>query len=1049
MKTPDSKKSKSKSGLRESDKIRNIHDLETIKDDYIKEYGRYSHQVLVCAGAGCISSDCGKVRDAVIGELKKLQLQDKVLVYETGCMGTCAVGPVMLILPERVFYTELTPDIAARIIRTHIVEGKVLAEHTFYDHSLNRRVPYIDDIDFFKDQVKIALRNCGIIEYGNIEAYIAADGYFAIAGALAGSTPRDVVETVRNSGIKGRGGAGFPTGVKWDAGLRAKSERKFMVCNADEGDPGAFMDRSIIEGDPHSVIEGMMIGGYAIGAKMGYVYVRAEYPIAVERLGNAIEEARGRGLLGKNILGSDFDFELEIRIGAGAFVCGEETALMSSIEGRRGEPRQKPPFPFQKGLFGSPTIINNVETLAAIPAILLKGSGWYAQYGTPASKGTKVFALAGDVVNTGIVEVPIGMPLGDILFKIGGGMIGRKKFKSAQIGGPSGGCVTPDNLNVSTDYESLTKLGAIMGSGGLIAMNEDTCMVDTARFFMDFIQDESCGKCVACRLGTKRMLEILERITVGKGQPGDIDLLVELGETIKETAMCGLGQTAPNPVLSTIKYFREEFEEHINDKYCRAGVCSELFISPCENACPAGVNVPGYLALVAAGRIIDAYNLIRQENPFPAVCGRICTRPCEQKCRRASLDSALAVCDIKRFVADYAHKNEKPYIHDVVFPKNGKKVAVIGGGASGLTCAYYLVRIGYTVDVYESESVAGGVLTYGIPEYRLPKNVFEHEIDLVREAGVNIILNAEVGKDITFEQLQKKYDSIYVSTGTQFPQKVNIPGENLPGVIHGINFLKEVNFHRHVDIGDTVAVIGGGNTAIDSARTALRLGAKKVLVLYRRTIDAMPAYESEILEAMEEGVEVIELVAPVSFVPGKDGSVAKVECIRMKRGDFDKSGRRKTVPIEGSNFFIDVDTVIPAVSQYADLPFIKKTEIGLTSWGTFVVDGHTLMTTMDGVFAGGDVARGPDTVIQAIADGKLAAESIDRYLGGSGRLNKGARIDIPKAFEEDEIVALERFPLEMLSVDKRKNSFDEVVLGYHKLVAMAEASRCLRCDRRG
>jgi NADH-quinone oxidoreductase subunit F len=958
------------------------------------------------------------------------------------------VGPVMLILPERVFYTSLTPEIAQKVIRSHIRDGVILEEHTFFDHSLNKHVPVIDNIDFFKDQVKIALRNCGVMEYANIEAYIARDGYFAVAGMLEKYTPKEVVNIVKNSGIKGRGGAGFPTGVKWEAGLRAESDKKYMVCNADEGDPGAFMDRSIIEGDPHTLIEGMMIGGYAIGADMGYVYVRAEYPIAVERLGNAIEEARKRGLLGKKIFGSSFNFDLEIRIGAGAFVCGEETALMASIEGCRGEPRQKPPFPFQKGLFGKPTIINNVETLASIPAILLKGSDWYAQYGTATSKGTKVFALAGDIINTGIVEVPIGMPLGDILFKIGGGIIGKKRFKSAQIGGPSGGCVTPDNLNVPTDYESLSRLGAIMGSGGLIAMNEDTCMVDTARFFMDFIQDESCGKCVACRLGTKRMLEILERITEGEGQPGDIELLIELGETIKETAMCGLGQTAPNPVLSAIKYFREEFEEHVNDKFCRAGVCSNLFISPCENACPAGVNVPGYLGLVAAGRIMDAYSLIRQENPFPAICGRICTHPCEQKCRRSAVDASLAICDIKRFIADYAHKNEMPYANDIVFPKNGKKVAIIGGGASGLTCGYYLVRLGYTVDVYESEPVAGGVLTYGIPEYRLPRLVIDHEIELIREAGVNIHLNSEVGRDISFEQLKKKYDSVYVSTGTQFPSKINIPGEDLEGVIHGIHFLKEVNSGKSVDLGHTVVVIGGGNTAIDSARTALRLGAERVIILYRRTIDAMPAYEAEVLEAIEEGVEIIELTAPIEFVGDEDGKVKEIHCIKMQRGEFDKSGRRKTVPVEKSEFFLQADTVIPAVSQYSDLPFIKKGEVETTSWGTLVVDPHSLMTTIEGVFAGGDVARGPETVIQAIADGKRAAQSIDVYLGGSGKLNKGSKIDIPQSFQEEEVVALDKFPIEMLSVDKRKGSFDEVVLGYHKLVAMAEASRCLRCDRR-
>ena len=1031
-----------------TEKIKEIADLEQIKSKYNENIAKYKFQVLVCSGAGCISSSCGDVKDAVIDEIAKNGLQNDALVYETGCMGTCAVGPVMLILPERIFYTELTPEKARIIIKSHLVRGEILSQYTFYDHTLNKHIEKIDDIDFFKEQVKIVLRNCGIMEYSSIDAFIARDGYLAAAKALSTNSCQEIVDVVKASGLKGRGGAGFPTGVKWQAGLNAVSDRKFIVCNADEGDPGAFMDRSVIEGDPHSLIEGMIIGGYAIGANMGYIYVRAEYPIAVERLGAAIEEARKRGLLGCKLFGTEFEFDLEIRIGAGAFVCGEETALMASIEGRRGEPKQKPPFPFQKGLFDKPTIINNVETLTSIPPIILNGGEWYAQYGTETSKGTKVFALAGDVVNTGIIEVPIGMPLGNILFKIGGGMQNKKKFKSAQIGGPSGGCITQDNLNVATDYESLTKLGAIMGSGGLIAMNEDTCMVDTARFFMDFIKDESCGKCVACRIGTKRMLEILERITQGEGQEGDIELLEELGNTIKETAMCGLGQTAPNPVLSTIKYFRNEFEEHIKNKYCRAGVCSDLFISPCENTCPANVNVPGYLSLVAAGRIMDAYDLIKQENPFPAVCGRICTRPCESKCRRGSTDEAVAICDLKRFVADYAHKNEKPFTNDIVFPKNGKSVAIIGAGASGLTCGYYLVRLGYDVDVFESESVAGGVLAFGIPEYRLPKQVLAHEIELITQAGVNIHLNTEVGKEINFKNLKSQYDSIYIATGTQFPQKVNIPGENLNGVLHGINFLKEVNLNREVKLGKTVVVIGGGNTAIDSARTALRLGAEKVIVLYRRTIDAMPAYEVEIHEAVEEGVEIMELAAPVRFVEGKEEKVVKIECVKMKLGEFDKSGRRKSVPIEGSNFFIDVDTVIPAVSQYSDLPFVKKDEINVTSWGTFVINDDTLMTTMDGVFAGGDVARGPDTVIRAIADGKQAAVSIDKYLGGKGKLNKGTPIEIPEKFDEDEIVALKRFPLEMLDAEKRKNSFDEVVLGYHKLNAMAEAMRCLHCDRR-
>jgi NADH-quinone oxidoreductase subunit F len=1028
--------------------ITGLAHLEQIKAAWIETEKTYRHHILVCAGAGCISSKCVDVKTAVEEALVSHRIDKEVCIHETGCMGICAVGPVLLILPERTFYVNVTPEKAKAIVRRHIVGGEIATDFTFYDNSLHLHIPCIDDIGFFKEQVRIALRNCGEMAYKSIEAYIARDGYVAAAKTITTLSPADVIEVVLKSGLKGRGGAGFPTAIKWRAGMNEKSDTKFIVCNADEGDPGAFMDRSLIEGDPHSIIEGMLIGGYTIGASMGYVYIRAEYPIAVERLEAAIEDAKALGLLGDHIFGSDYAFNLEIRIGAGAFVCGEETALLASIEGRRGEPRQKPPFPFQKGLYDYPTIINNVETFANIPAILLNGGDWYAQYGTENSKGTKVFALAGNIANTGIVEVPIGMPLGDILFKIGGGMQGKKKFKSAQIGGPSGGCITQENLNVPAEYAALTKLGAIMGSGGLIAMDEDTCMVDTARFFMDFIQDESCGKCVACRLGTKRMLEILERITKGQGEEGDIELLEELGETIKQTAMCGLGQTAPNPVLSTIQYFREEYEQHIHKKHCRAGVCSELFISPCENTCPAHVNVPGYLSLVASGRIMDAYNLIRQENPFPAICGRICTRPCESKCRREAVDEAVAICDVKRFVADWAFKNEAPFKEDLVYPKNGKKVAIIGAGASGLTCAWYLVRIGYEVEVFEAHDTAGGVLVFGIPEYRLPKEVLAHEISLIEKIGVKIHLNTEIGRDVKFKTLKAQFDSVYITTGALFPHKIDIPGEQLKGVFHGIDFLKNVNVHKPVSIGKHVAIIGGGNTAIDSARTALRLGAEKVTVLYRRNIESMPAYQSEIEEALLEGVEIVELVAPVKFIGGKNGYIEQIECVRMQLSDFDKNGRRRSIPIEGSNFLLPVDSVIPAVSQHSDLPFIKQDEIGLTQWGTFVIDKDTMMTTMDGVFAGGDVARGPDTVIQAIADGKQAAISIDLYLGGSGTLNKGPHIDIPQIIDDDETIALKRFPLDMLKVENRTGSFDEVVLGYHKLTATAEAMRCLHCDRR-
>lgn len=1032
--------------------VRSMQDLLSIRQEYIAELKRFKHQILVCGGGGCTSSGCAEIIEAVKESLDRYGLTQDTMIMETGCMGTCAVGPVMLILPERIFYIKLTSECVRKIIAAQLVNGDILEQYTFYDSSAGKYIPKLDDIDFFRQQVKIALRNCGSMEHADINAYIARSGYTAAARYLTEKTGEDVVSEIKKSGLRGRGGAGFPTGIKWEAGRNAKSDRKFIICNADEGDPGAFMDRSLIEGDPHSLIEGLLLAGYAIGANNGYVYVRAEYPLAVERLDRALGQARNAGLLGKDIFGSGFDFELEIRIGAGAFVCGEETALMNSIEGRRGEPRQKPPFPFQRGLFDEPTIINNVETLCNIPAILQNGADWYASFGTKASKGTKVFALAGDIANTGIVEVPIGMPLGTILFDIGGGVPNNKQFKAAQIGGPSGGCFTSRDLNTPADYDSIKKLGAIMGSGGLICMNEDTCMVDTARYFMEFVQDESCGKCAACRIGTKRMLEILERICTGEGMEGDIELLETLGKTIQLTAMCNLGQTAPNPVLSAIKNFREEFEEHIRQKVCHAGVCAEFFISPCENTCPAKVNVPGYTALVAEGRFLDAYHLIRQENPFPAVCGRVCTRPCESKCRRRTLDEAVAICDIKRFVADYAHKREKPgekpVANDIIFPRNGMRISIVGAGAAGLTCGYYLARIGYDVDVYESENVAGGVLAFGIPKYRLPKEVLQHEIDLIKKEGVNIHLGMTVGKEISFDALRKDSDAVFVAIGAQFPQRVNIEGEDLEGVIHGITFLKMVNLRQEVILGECVAVIGGGNTAVDSARTALRLGAKKVYLLYRRTRKMMTASDAEVEEAINEGVELIELVQPARIVANEKGRAAKIECVKMKLGEFDANSRRRTVVVEGSEFLIEVNTIIPAVSQYADLPFIEGENIGFTPWGTFTIDNETMMTTVKGVFAGGDIVRGPSTVIQAIADGKEAAVAIDRFLGGRGILNKGPEIVIDPVYDDDEVVELGRYPLDMLDLERRRDSFDEVVLGYHKLTAMAESMRCLHCERR-
>ncbi|ATW24668.1 NADH-quinone oxidoreductase subunit NuoF [Candidatus Formimonas warabiya] len=898
-----------------------------------------------------------------------------------------------------------------------------------------------------KNQKRIALANCGLINPESIEEYIAQNGYFALEKVITGMEPAQVIEEIKKSGLRGRGGGGFPTGLKWEFAAKSSGDTKYVICNGDEGDPGAFMDRSILEGDPHAVIEGMAIAGYAIGAEKGYFYVRAEYPIAVARLKKAIQDAKNLGLIGKNIFRSGFHFDLEIRLGAGAFVCGEETALMASIEGKRGEPRPKPPFPAQSGLWGKPTIINNVETLANVPAIIRNGSKWFSSIGTEKSKGTKVFALAGKIINNGLVEVPMGTNLGEVIFDVGGGVPGGKKFKAAQTGGPSGGCIPAEHLNVPIDYESLSALGTIMGSGGLIIMDEDTCMVDLAKFFLDFIKDESCGKCTACRSGTVRMLDILDRITKGEGQEGDIELLIELGQSIKDSALCGLGQSAPNPVLSTIRYFRHEYEEHIKDKYCRASVCATMFHSSCHNSCPADIDIPIYVDLIRQRKYLDAYRFIKRDNPLPLICGRVCNHPCESKCNRSKIDDAIAIRNLKRFAADFAF-SQGVLEETVPVVKKNVKVAIVGSGPAGLTCAYYLAKKGYQVTVFEEQGVVGGMLATVIPEYRLPKARLQAEIDTIKAVGVEIRTNCGIGeeKDIRLEQLKEDgYQAIFIAVGTHLELRLNQPGEDLDGVVSGITFLRNINLGPVPNLsGKTVAVIGGGNVAIDAARCALRVGAKDVNIIYRRSREDMPALAEEIREAESEGIHIHSFVNSKQVV-GENGKVKALECMRMRRGNFDVSGRRKSLPVEGSEFLMPVDVVIVAVGQTLKRGFLKGTGVQVIEPGMIGVAPKTYLTSVEGIFAAGDCISGPSTVVEAIKGGKEAAANIDRYLGGDGKVIP--KIEVERKLS-GEILEKEqpRHPMNCLPVNQRLSGFAEVELGYAEDEAIKEACRCLRCD---
>lgn len=982
----------------------------------------YRNHVLVCGGGGCISSGCLEIKSALEVELTRWKIENEIKVVVTGCMGPCSMGPMMIIYPEGTFYKKLTVDAVKEIAEQHLYLGNVV------EHILLEEKREISNIPFFNNQVKIALKNVGLIDPDSIDQYIARDGYFALAKALGEMEPSDVVKTIKDSGLRGRGGGGFPTGLKWEMAAESCASPKYIICNADKGDPGEFMNRSIIEGDPHSVIEGMIIGGYAMGANKGFVYIRAEYPLAVEHLYTALNQAREKGLLGTNIWDSGFDFDLEIRVGAGAFVSGEDTRL-----------------------WNQPTVINNVETWANIPTIIQKGVEWFKSIGTSKSPGAKVFALTGNIENSGLVEVPLGTSLGDIIFDIGGGIPKGKKFKAVQTGGLSGGCIPLEYLNDPLDYEELTKLGTIMGSGGLIVMDEDTCMVDLAKFFLKFIRDKSCGKCVPCRVGTKRMLEILERITKGQGQAGDIARLIKLGEHIKDNAHCRIGQTAPNPVLSTIRHFRHEYEEHIKDKYCRASVCASLFVSPCQNSCPAGIDIPRYIEAVQRKAIHEAVDIIREDNPFPSVCGRLCNHPCESRCQRGQLDDPVGIRAIMRYVGDYDYNQWEKSIRRVkndmkqVKP-TGKKAAVVGSGPAGLTTAYFLAKWGYQVAVIEEQPVLGGMLALTIPSYRLPREILNKEIEWILAHGIDVMLNTRVGRDISLSSLLKDYEAVFLGVGCHKAVPLDIPGVDLPEVLPALYFFKNVSLGKKVNLGKKVVVIGGGNSALDAARTAKRMGARDVSIIYERNKEDMPVAKFQIAEAEKEGIEIHCLTTPISIIE-ENGHLAGLECTRLEPGKFDKSGRRTPVPVEDSKFVLDMDTVITALGLFQDLEeLVFDEEIILGNGKIIEVNRDTMMTSIDGVFAGGDCIRGPETVIRAIADGRKAAWAIDKFLGGENYPSidkkKIKRESFQQVIEEER----PRICPSLLPKEQRKFNFEEVEQTYTNDEVYKEASRCLRCD---
>lgn len=1004
-------------------------------------------EVRVCLGGGCIAGGS----EEILKELRHMEHNYPSLkVRATGCMGPCARGPLLALSTgeEEAVYGSMNADLLSPVLRCHHIipteddAGLQLLPGDGPPEPLNLA-------GFFQGQKKISLRNCGVIQPDSVEDYLCADGYRALQNTVTSRSPEEILDEMKRSGLRGRGGAGFPTWLKWSLAAREPGPQKYVLCNADEGDPGAFMDRSILEGDPHSLIEGMALAAYAVGASRGYVYVRAEYPLAVARLEQAINQARELGLLGVQILGSSFSFDLEIRKGSGAFVCGEETALMNSIEGRRGEPRPRPPFPAQHGLWGKPSVLNNVETYANVAPIVLHGAEEFARLGTEKSSGTKVFALAGAIQNTGLVEVPIGTTLGELLFDIGGGIKDGRPFKAAQIGGPSGGCIPVGYLNVPLDYESLQELGAIMGSGGLIAMDDETCMVDVARFFLEFVQEESCGKCVPCRVGTKRMLEILERICTGAGEEGDIERLVTLGEQIRDTALCGLGQTAPNPVLSTIRHFRHEYEAHIRDHHCTAAVCSGLVRAPCQTACPAAVDIPGFVSLVGEKRYAEALQLHRERNPFAAVCARVCFHTCEEHCRRSTLDDAVAIRGIKRFMVDQEVTVQFPETRPVE-AHAGRPVAIVGGGPAGLSCAYFLARRGFRPVIFEAEQRPGGMLVQAIPAYRLPRETVAREIRMIEQLGVEIRTNSALGRDFSLDDLQSDgYEAVFLAVGAPGSVAMDVPGEEARGVVAAGDFLKQYNIRGSVPVGKQVVVVGGGNAAIDAARTAVRLGPEKVTVVYRRTQDQMPAYDEEINEALNEGVELEPLTQPLEVVV-HDGRVTGLRCIRMALGAFDRSGRRRPSEAGSESFVIPCDQVIVAIGQSLDTTALLgkgNHARAAGDHGFLRADRQTGETDVPWIFAGGDAVTGPSSVVEAIAAGERAAVGIELYLTGTADAFWRTEKTVDTAFEPDaDPVMYPREPMRTTAVERRIHSFEEVEQPWFEQAALCQARRCLRCD---
>jgi NADH-quinone oxidoreductase subunit F len=986
-------------------------------------------------------------------ELLTRKLADQIHLCITGCHGFCETEPCVVVEPRGTYYPRVGVEEMERIIRA-LSRGKVCEELFYLDPDSRERIEKKKDIPFFRKQGRTLLSRGERIDPIRIYHYLVNGGYSALAGVLAQRDPAWVRGEVKASGLRGRGGAGFPTGLKWEMLSRQPDGRgKILVCNADEGDPGAYMDRSLLEGNPHSIVEGMIIGAFATGATEGIVYVRDEYPLAIKHLLIAMRQAREVGLLGENILGTGFSFSLDLVKGAGAFVCGEETALIQSIEGKMGEPRQRPPFPVERGIEGKPTAINNVETWANIPLLFEEGAAAFRRRGTAGSPGTKIFSLVGKVRNTGLVEVPMGTSIREIVYEIGGGPRGRAGIKAVQTGGPSGGCIPAERFGLPIDYDSLAQAGAIMGSGGMIVADEDSCMVDLARYYLSFLKGESCGKCFPCRKGTQRMYEILDDICRGKGTLAHLDLLEELARVVKDTTLCGLGQTASNPVLSTLRYFRKEYLEHIENGRCPAGVCKDLVGAPCQSACPLETEAWRYIAHIQKGEYDQAYRVIRESNPFPSVCARVCHHPCEEKCRLGSSGSEpMAVRALKRFITDRVSPSAYAPRPGIKAGAEAPSVAVVGAGPAGLTAAHLLSLQGYRVSVFEKAATPGGMLTGAIPAYRLPREVLGREIDSLLNENITVHYQKALGRDFTVDGLLASgCKAVFLATGAWKSKDLFLGAEIPKGVHQALEFLRANNLEGRELARGKVGVIGGGNAAVDAARAARRQkDVESVTILYRRTGEEMPALAEEVQAAFQEGIRVEPLISPLRFLH-QEGRLTGLACLRNRPGERQASGRRNPVPVPDSELDVPLDTLIIAVGEEPEVESLSPAGIETTPEGAIRADSVTLQTGRAGVFAGGDLATGPNTVVEAIAAGKRAALMIGRYLKGE-ELKQPVKPRLPGFYlegspsAETEMMPAKRVNPPHLPAEARFQSFAEVESCLSAEEAGCEAKRCLRCD---